>query len=128
MGSRVLSRSFTVRPWHGTNGDGEHGAATNEDVDEDAEYRSPTPTPMNRDQIADDVPAKSPSLNPDEDEDSDEEEEEEDPADVAMVPMADMLNAQFAISNVGLRVHSHEPRVHTAFTRPTSSMNLLNCA
>lgn len=82
MGSRILSRSFHVE----------------EDLDEDEEGGGePVPEPHatedEMDQDDDDD---------DDDNDMDYDSDEENPADVAMVPMADILNAQYKSENVSL--------------------------
>ena len=71
MGSRILSRSFHVEPWQGIS---ETGGVTSDD-DEGLEDQS-TSTGTT------------------------EESDAEDSTEVAMVPMADMLNARFGSENV----------------------------
>ena len=78
MGSRILSRSFRVEPLSTT--DNVESSQTGAQ-EEDAE--------MNLDEN-----------DSDESEDGDDED---DPANVAMVPLADMLNARYGCENV--RVH-----------------------
>lgn len=72
MGSRILSRSFSVEPWHSTDAD-----ARNDEDDLEELGASPP----------------DPDL-------AEESDEEEDAAYIAMVPMADMLNARFGTENV----------------------------
>jgi SET domain-containing protein 6 len=83
MGSLILSRSFQVEALSTT--DGVDSSQTG--AQEDAEMKLDEPSPH----------AFS-------DNDSDEtEDDEDDPANVAMVPLADMLNARYGCENV--RVH-----------------------
>lgn len=85
MGSRILSRSFSAENWDG-NGDVDVG-----EMD----------SAMKVDQNLED-----PDLNRVDDDDdgnrSDEEEDEGDPSEVAMVPMADILNARYQTANVSV--------------------------
>lgn len=78
MGSRILSRSFHVE----------------EDLDEDDEAEGElVPEPhATEDEMDQD----------DDDNDMDYDSDEENSADVAMVPMADILNAQYKSENVSL--------------------------
>lgn len=55
--------------------------------------------------IDEESPAPPPPLTPGANEDSDDEDE--DPSDVAMVPMADMLNARYGSENVGFIITSN---------------------
>jgi len=71
MGSRILSRSFSVEPWHSTDAD----ARNDED---DLEEIGDSPQNSNL---------------------AEESDEEEDASYIAMVPMADMLNARFGTEN-----------------------------
>lgn len=101
MGSRILSRSFTVEKWDsGEEEEGSTDAPTNtrdHEMDVDS-YGGP-----------EGLHEDSSSHHSDAEE---EEEEEEDSSDIAMVPMADMLNAQYRSENV--RPHSYLPLlVHT---------------
>lgn len=101
-GNRILSRSFQVSKLEGEEraSDAEHlesseisdsemadtantNASSNMDVDEDTLTYSPHAV------------ASQPPTN----EDS-EDEDEDDPSDIAMVPMADMLNARYGCENV----------------------------
>ncbi|TFK25187.1 SET domain-containing protein [Coprinopsis marcescibilis] len=94
MGSRILSRSFNVEKWEGDDEDGEGtselltvGQPTDDAMDIDDANPEGTHT----------VEAET------EEEDREEEDdEEEDSSDVAMVPMADMLNARFGTENAKL--------------------------
>jgi SET domain-containing protein 6 len=88
MGSRILSRSFQVEKWDpSANDEGDDGAPqTGMDVDGDH------PNPVEPDEgHNDDV---------EEDHGGDSDDEDDDSGDVAMVPMADMLNARFGCNNV----------------------------
>ena len=83
MGSRILSRSFQVETLSTAN----RVDSSQPGAEEDAEMNLDEPSPR--------------ALN---DNDSDEtEDDEDDPANVAMVPLADMMNARYGCENV--RVH-----------------------
>ncbi|KAK2464170.1 hypothetical protein APHAL10511_003627 [Amanita phalloides] len=71
MGSCILSRSFNVEPWHNMN----TGSENKSDVEDDAMSDSS------------------------QDSDSQEESDAEGSSSIAMVPMADMLNARFGSEN-----------------------------
>jgi SET domain-containing protein 6 len=77
MGSRILSRSFSVEPWHSTDAD------TRNDED-DLEEIGDSPQDSNL---------------------VEESDEEEDTSCIAMVPMADMLNARFGTENVSDNIY-----------------------
>lgn len=88
MGSRILSRSFTVERWQP---DEEEDTA-----DDSTESKPPTQHSDNDAMDVDETPTH---------EDHHEKEEEgdedgDDASDIAMVPMADMLNARFGTENV----------------------------
>ena len=77
MGSRILSRSFYVEHWK--------GIFSENDVIKDSDERmeeEPTSSPENTGSV--------------------DESDDEDSTEVAMVPMADMLNARFRNENVSL--------------------------
>jgi len=92
MGSRILSRSFSMESWD-KNGDesddvGDTGMDSAMKVDQNFE---------------------DPDMNHDDDDDdddgsnrSDDEEDTDDSSDVAMVPMADLLNARYQMANVSV--------------------------
>jgi SET domain-containing protein 6 len=83
MGSRILSRSFQVEALSTTDSVDSSQTRAQEDVEMNLD--EPSPHALN-------------------DDDSDgTEEDEDDPANVAMVPLADMLNARYGCENV--RVH-----------------------
>jgi len=89
MGSRILSRSFTVLKWTGEYedamvADADTSIGSGMDVDMDAN-NSAELEQLDGSEI-----------------DDDEDEDMEDPGDVAMVPMADMLNARFESENAKL--------------------------
>jgi SET domain-containing protein 6 len=116
MGSRILSRSFHVEKWEGE--DDENPLTTNGtgcamDVDEEtstfeaeAEVREET----------------------EESDDDSEGEDVEDPSDVAMVPMADILNARYGSDNVCIFIrapftviiHNNVPRLNSSMKKKTS--------
>ena len=88
MGSRILSRSFQVERWDPpTNDKGDNGA-TQTEMDTDDHTNPGGPSGEHNDDVEET------------DSSSDEEDEDEDSGDVAMVPMADMLNARFGCNNV----------------------------
>ena len=106
MGSRILSRSFHVLRWK----------PDGEEPDEEAEVdETEASTALNTDGNAMDVdvPTDAPTVQSDaqghaeetaaddEEADDDDDDRYEDPTDVAMVPMADMLNGRFATETVG---------------------------
>lgn len=90
MGSRILSRSFVVEKWNG---------------DEDEDDAAGTAGNISM-ESAMDVDEKDPNQDPDrvghEEDSEDEDEDEDDPSDVAMVPMADILNARYQTENAKL--------------------------
>lgn len=96
MGSRILSRSFHVEPW------GENLEVSADDQTfEDAMEKSD----------AMEVDAAKPELDQNEgvekESEDDGEEDEEDASDVAMVPLADVLNARYQTENVRIDDHKH---------------------
>ncbi|KAI0088157.1 SET domain-containing protein [Irpex rosettiformis] len=99
MGSRVLSRSFQVSKWEG-----------------EAEDQDNVPTEANTsvDSAAMDVDASpSPSEHKEDHDEDDEDDNEDNPADVAMVPMADMLNARYESENAKLFYEEHNLKMIT---------------
>ncbi len=86
MGSRILSRSFQVEAPSAVTSTDSDQTLTQEDSEMSIDELSPN------------------SLNNDLDETIDDEDSDgDDPENVAMVPMADMLNARYGCENV--RVH-----------------------
>ena len=107
MGSRILSRSFHVLRWKPDGEDADEEAEVDEDeagaaLNADSNARdvdTPTdPTNEAAAESAEETPQEGENSNEDEDEDDDDRYE--DPADVAMVPMADMLNGRFNTETV----------------------------
>ncbi|KAG8779728.1 hypothetical protein FRC12_023887 [Ceratobasidium sp. 428] len=96
MGSRILSRSFHVEPWGGAEDDNEEKSetATGEAVQ----------TAQDADVSMESARSASPAENEDDasDDESDSDDEGENVEDVAMVPMADMLNARYGGENAKL--------------------------
>jgi SET domain-containing protein 6 len=86
MGSRILSRSFTVEKWR----EGEGEVEEVEDEDENAEKTSFSATAEM--DVDDDEPGSSNI--------GDIEDSDDDSSDIALVPMADMLNACYGSENV----------------------------
>lgn len=95
-GSRILSRSFHVEEWETEqasdhDGDSNHGSPANDNEDDDT-----VPT------LIEHVEAE-PSMEVDGNaNESDEDEDKEQVDDVAMVPMADILNARYGCENAKL--------------------------
>lgn len=103
MGSRILSRSFHVEPW--TNEDLEedhdHGEEDGSDDQENLEANVSQSSAMDVDEPSEN--AEPPQEQTQKmDEDGEDEEDIDNPADIAMVPMADMLNARFESENAKL--------------------------
>jgi N-lysine methyltransferase SETD6 len=95
MGSRILSRSFQVAKWESERREGEESDGKG--------HMDPIHTNTSIDSAAmdvDDPQLSSENKLREEDDDEEDDESEDDPADVAMVPMADMLNARFESENV----------------------------
>ncbi|KIJ49632.1 hypothetical protein M422DRAFT_225528 [Sphaerobolus stellatus SS14] len=88
MGSRILSRSFNVEKWTGEEGEGDESFDTQGDDSNDMDI--------------DDTQQGANPVEEHEDEDSDSDSDEEDPGDVAMVPLADVLNARYECENAKL--------------------------
>lgn len=88
MGSRILSRSFIVEKW-------------NEDEDENEAANTSLGSAMDvepsRNEETPGVPMETEDNSDDNDDDDDDDEEA---SDVAMVPMADILNARYQTENV----------------------------
>ncbi|KAJ3519890.1 hypothetical protein NMY22_g12996 [Coprinellus aureogranulatus] len=92
MGSRILSRSFSVEKWQGNGDPEEHEGDKSTDSAMDIDEHK-----------AEDSSQGHEGSDDQEDEnDSDEEEEQADSSDTAMVPMADMLNARYEHANASL--------------------------
>ncbi|KAH9929577.1 SET domain-containing protein [Epithele typhae] len=123
-GSRILSRSFHVEKWkreHGEEDDNDDDAAKEPgndsamDIDvPEATESAPQPPPPEIDAEREEPDAEEVHVEGF-DEDSDDEDRE-DPADVAMVPIADMLNARFESENAKLFYEEHELKMMS--TRP----------
>jgi SET domain-containing protein 6 len=89
MGSRILSRSFQVEKWDPSANDEEEGGAPQAGMSVGDGY----PGPVDPDKGCGD------NVEEEHNDDSDDEDDD-DSGDVAMVPMADMLNARFGCNNV----------------------------
>lgn len=104
-GSRILSRSFTVKKWEpnttvtiDSEDQGEEEEEDVPDANEDSAMDIDPPTAL---ETAQEEPTAHVEL---EEVDGDSDDDDGDsPADVAMVPMADMLNARFESENVYYR-------------------------
>lgn len=91
MGSRILSRSFNVERWNSGEDEEEIPAANTShgsgmDVD----------SPEGNENVDEPHHAETEG----EEEEEEDDDEEEDSSDVAMVPMADLLNARYGSENV----------------------------
>jgi len=93
MGSRILSRSFTLGKWE-REGEAVEGPESSQGIGED----------IDTDMDVHEEPSESGENIPTERDDIDIDDEE-DSSDIAMVPMADMLNARYGSENV--RPSSH---------------------
>lgn len=101
MGSRILSRSFTVEKWTGESSHQKEGDSfvptSDAEGAEDAMEVDGASAADAQAIVEEQDEVDEPSYVVDDDDDSDDEE---DPSDVAMVPMADMLNARYGSENV----------------------------
>ncbi|KAA1471795.1 SET domain-containing protein, partial [Dentipellis sp. KUC8613] len=107
MGSRVLSRSFHVEKWESEESAEGHDHDTAMDIDEE---KAPVPSTA--------AEAGPPEVEEADGSSDDDESDGEDPADVAMVPMADMLNAKYGCENAKLFYEERELLMTT--TKPIS--------
>lgn len=117
MGSRILSRSFQVSKWEDEGEDGisdESHSAVQANVSTDS-------AAMDVDELEPDGEVNTETA----EEDSDEDADEDDPADVAMVPMADMLNAQFESENVCVILFIVVKKLFTFISRSYSMKNTI---
>lgn len=107
-GSRILSRSFNVERWEsGIEQDAEH--VTEEDSNENTQANTSIGSAMDVDDSADSGEAVD-------EESSDrgsDDEEIEDTSDIAMVPMADILNARYDSVNAKLFYEKHHLQMVT---------------
>jgi SET domain-containing protein 6 len=108
-GSRILSRSFTVQKWRGAedendNEDPEASADHDEAEDPDLSQGSIVNSGMDVDNDAGEAAlvAEVEQAQPILGDEADSDDEEDSPADVALVPIADMLNARYGASKVCL--------------------------
>ncbi|KAJ3564428.1 hypothetical protein NP233_g8304 [Leucocoprinus birnbaumii] len=90
MGSRILSRSFVVEKWNG-----------DEDEDDDAAGNVGN-TSLGSAMDVDDRDQGQGSEHAEEEEEDGDDEDVDDSSDVAMVPMADLLNARYQTENAKL--------------------------
>ncbi|KIJ60009.1 hypothetical protein HYDPIDRAFT_117671 [Hydnomerulius pinastri MD-312] len=104
-GSRILSRSFTVSRWDADGedkdkdkGEGEEKHVEGEGDEEDVGEVDPCANTS----LGSAMDVDDPHQEVNADLDSDGEDDEEDPSDVAMVPMADLLNARWGSENAKL--------------------------
>ena len=96
MGSRILSRSFQVERWDPSASGEEDDGVPPAETDADGGTQHP---------VGPDAEQHCGEMEENGDDDPDGEDHE-DPGDVAMVPMADMLNARFGCNNV--RTHDSQ--------------------
>lgn len=110
-GSRILSRSFNVERWEGeVEQDAEY--APEQDSNEDARANTSIGSAMDVDDSGD-----GGELVDEESSDRDSDDEEiEDTSDIAMVPMADILNARYDSVNAKLFYEKHH--LHMVTTKP----------
>lgn len=104
MGSRILSRSFVVEKWEG-----------DEDEDEDETSAEAADTSLGSAMDVDEQDHDHETADHAEASEDSSDEDGEDSSDVAMVPMADILNARYQTENVS----------YVLFYRPT--VDHLNC-
>lgn len=101
MGNRILSRSFQVEPWINDEGVGEgHDEATDAAGADAMDVDSP-PHGIEDSNPTDEAELIGDTLDGISDDDDDDDAESS--ADVAMVPMADMLNARYGSENVNFK-------------------------
>lgn len=94
MGSRILSRSFQVEKWDPPANDEGGNGAPQVEMDVDGDHTNSTePDKEHSDGVEEERDGDS-------DDGDDEGDDDDDAGDVAMVPMADMLNARFGCNNV----------------------------
>lgn len=98
MGSRILSRSFQVEALSTTDGIGPSQTKAQEDAGMNLD--EPSPHALN-------------DNDSDKTEDDEDGDDEDDPADVAMVPLADMLNARYGSENAKLFYEEYHLRMAT---------------
>lgn len=89
MGSRILSRSFQVEQWDPSADDEEDDGVPQAEMDVDGGDQNPVEPDAEHCDGAEGEPGDDPAG-----------QDHEDPGDVAMVPIADMLNARFGSNNV----------------------------
>lgn len=107
MGSRILSRSFNVEKWAPDEeevGDGAGDVSMGSGMDVDLPDGAPAP-PTHSSHGTDDL-----------EHEGGEEEEQEDSSDIAMVPMADILNARYGSENA--KLFYEENHLKMISTRP----------
>ncbi|KAH7889098.1 SET domain-containing protein [Phlebopus sp. FC_14] len=103
-GSRILSRSFTVSRWEGGGSDNEGSECGGEVEVEDGEGKRDieASTSLGIAMDVENAVTLDNGANRGLDSDSDSDDDGEDPSDVAMVPMADLLNARWGSENAKL--------------------------
>lgn len=111
MGSLILSRSFHVELWAGD--EGQAGVAEEHNETTDARGTEEGADAMDVDSVPQETEDKNPADETEPTEnildaisDGEDDEDAESPADVAMVPIADMLNARYGSENVNCKSHT----------------------
>ena len=102
-GSRILSRSFQVQALSTTDSVG----SSQTKAQEDAEMNLDEPSPH--------------ALNDSDSDEAEDGDDEDDPANVAMVPLADMMNARYGCENVRVHLPSGDSVVIVRPFRPSFS-------
>lgn len=92
MGSRILSRCFHVEKWEGDEEDEREEDENENDISHDGMEVDEEPSIPNDSVVSDRIEGVEVV--------EEDDEEDDDPSDVAMVPMADMLNARYGSENV----------------------------
>lgn len=108
MGSRILSRSFHVERWEGEQNEDETEQQGEENPDVSMESQKSIDADQSREEDPNQVPhdaEEQEDREGDGNSDSDDEDQEN-VEDVAMVPMADMLNARYGGENVSKQTYS----------------------
>lgn len=93
MGSRILSRCFHVEKWEGDEEDEQEEDENKNDISHDGMEVDEEPSAPNESVVSDRTEGEEVV-------EEEDDEDDDDPSDVAMVPMADMLNARYGSENV----------------------------
>ncbi|KAG2112090.1 hypothetical protein DEU56DRAFT_843138 [Suillus clintonianus] len=112
-GSRILSRSFNVERWEGEVEVEQDAEQVLEDSNEDTQANTSIGSAMDVDDSGDGGEAADEESS---DRDSDDEDTEDIPEEIAMVPMADLLNARY--NSVNAKLFYEEHHLHMVTTKP----------